>query len=73
MHIYAAKLFGWSIFTESFSDDDLAINWPCGNRTELSNPNLFDIGTAIGEHAIECEVCENVGTTAGRGSASGNS
>lgn len=33
--------------------------------TKFANTTLTAIGTAIGERAIECEVCEDVGTTAG--------
>lgn len=70
MHIYEARITGYYYFGSDYSEEDVAITWPCGKLTELTNLNLFELGTAIGEHAIECEVCENVGTTAGRSKAS---
>ncbi len=62
MHIYEAKIKAFSYFAADYDDEDLAIAWPCGKQTKLENNSLNAIGTAIGEHAIECEVCNTTGT-----------
>jgi hypothetical protein len=56
MYIYEGKINGFNFLTGSY-DESIQISWPCGENTRLTNPNLFDLGTAIGEHAIECGVC----------------
>lgn len=57
MHVYEARITGYNYFTSSFTEEDILITWPCGKTTELTKPNLHELGTAIGEHAIECGVC----------------
>lgn len=59
MHIYHARIAGFNFLTATFDEVDLQIVWPCTKTTKLSNPNLFDLGDVIGEHAIECEVCDD--------------
>lgn len=59
MHIYKAQLFGYDFLADKFVEPELALVWPCGKTTNLKNANLFDVGNAIGEHATECEVCDD--------------
>lgn len=65
MHVYMGKLTGFDFLTGVYSEKCIQITWPCNKTTQLNEPNLFDIGTAIGEHAIECGVC-NDGRTTGK-------